>query len=134
MLTLPQTEDAILVCIPNEEVLQRIQSHLSDSHSCCLASSDPQVIRILKSGGHQRVIEFGPKDEYLILRGRFRKVIVFESEIAETCTLLKVIRNSTCAPIIVAATVHGYPMRLYCAYGAKYVVYSKSNNISCLLS
>ncbi|MGM0867440.1 MAG: hypothetical protein ACQEWF_22510 [Bacillota bacterium] len=68
-----------------------------------------------------------------IFRNQFDKVIVFESHIAYTLSMIKIIQNGTCAPIIVVTTTHGYPVRLYQSIGARYVVYTKSRNVSCFL-
>ncbi|MGM0847255.1 MAG: hypothetical protein ACQEUT_20040 [Bacillota bacterium] len=126
-------EAASLVLIPNNEILQQIESYLSLSPACCLLSPNSQMTENLRGKGFRDVIEFSPDDEYLHIQDHYSKVIVFESHIVDTCDMMKVIKNSTCAPVIVITTVHGYPMRLYYSMGAKYVVYTRSSNISYFL-
>ncbi|RIW31351.1 hypothetical protein D3H55_15370 [Bacillus salacetis] len=134
MLMVTQSNDAVLVCIPNEGIFQLIQNGLKDYRACCFASADSRVIEALQNSGVQRVVAITPGEQYLRLNDQFSKVIVFESHIADTCDLMTIIGNSTCAPVVVVATGYGYPMRLYYSLGAKYAVYSKRSKISCFLS
>lgn len=122
-----------LVYIPTWEMLQEIEDCLDRSHACCFVSSIPQVVEVLKGRGFQDVMRLGQYEEFLDHRNHFNKVIVFESHFSDTLSMMKIIQNSTPAPIIVVTGVHGYPVRLYQSIGARYVVYTKSRNVSCFL-
>lgn len=127
-------EDASLILVPNTQILQLIEGYLARSPSYCILSPNIQVTERLVEKGFRQVIDFRPDDEYLHLQGHFSKVIVFESHIKVTYDLMKIIKNSTCAPVIVITTVQRYPMRFYYSLGAKYVVYTRSSNVACFLS
>lgn len=126
-------KDTTLVCIPSSEMLKQIEGCLERSQACCFVSPIPQVVEVLKDKGFQDVMALGQNEEILDFRHPFNKVIVLESHIADTLSMMKIIQNSTCAPIIVVTTTHGYPVRLYQSIGARYVVYTKSRNVSCFL-
>ncbi|MGE6755591.1 hypothetical protein ACQKFO_19425 [Rossellomorea sp. NPDC071047] len=120
-----------LVCIPTCEMLQEIEGCLDLSHDCCFVSPIPQVVDILKGRGFQNVMGLGINEEFIDHRHHFDKVIVFENRFFDTLPMMKIIQNSTSAPIIVVTTTPGYPVRLYQSIGARYVVYTKSRNVSC---
>ncbi len=126
-------KDTTLVCIPSSEMLQQIEGCLERSQACFFVSPIPQVVEVLRDRGFQDVMVLGQSEEFLDVRQPFDKVIVLENHIAETLSLMKIIQNSTGAPIIVVTTTHGYPVRFYQSIGARYVVYTKSRNVSSFL-
>ena len=129
--TQERPKDTTLVCIPTYEMLQEIEDCLDLSLDCCFVSPIPQVVEILKGRGFQHVMGLGVNEEFFDHRHHFQKVIVFENYFFDTLPMMRVIQNSTSAPIIVVTMTPGYPVRLYQSIGARYVVYTKSRNVSC---
>jgi len=123
-------KESVLVCVPDQDVLPELEGYLNPEHSY-VATPDSQVSEWLRYHGFKNVYSFSNHDSFIPLSAKFEKVILIESRhIADTFDSLKVLRNSTIAPIIVVTTTHAYPMRLYYSMGAKLVIYSKSKNIS----
>ncbi|WGG44766.1 hypothetical protein [Rossellomorea sp. DA94] len=134
MCTQERQKDTTLVCIPSYEVLQEIEGCLNLSHDCFFVSPIPQVVEILKGRGFHRVMGLGVNEEFLDHRCHIHKVIVFENHFFDTLPMMRIIQNSTSAPIIVVTMTPGYPVRLYQSNGARYVVFTKSRNVSCFFN
>lgn len=121
-----------LLCIPSYQVLIDLNGQIERDDSLVFLTGDHRVYYGLQSKGFTNIFLLDGQEAFIELGEELEKIILIEDSLADTCLLLKIVRASSKAPIIVMTKNKQYPLNLYQSIGAKQVIYTNSNNISFL--
>ncbi|WP_226617930.1 hypothetical protein [Cytobacillus firmus] len=122
-----------LLCIPSYQVLIGVAGHIERNGSLVFLTGDHRVHYGLQSKGFTDIFLLDGQETYIDLGEELEKIVLIEDSLADTCSLLKIVRASSKAPIIVITKNKQYPLNLYQSIGAKQVIYTNSNNVSFLI-
>ncbi|KON90043.1 hypothetical protein AF332_26700 [Sporosarcina globispora] len=100
-----------LLCIPSYQVLIDVTNQIGRDDSLVFLTGDHRVHSGLQSKGITDIFLIDGQETFIELGEELEKIIFIEDSLADTCFLLKIVRASSKAPIIVMTKNKQYPLK-----------------------